>query len=65
MAPKKKSSASAHPSTSKAPPPIATNATGGAEAREDVDATGDMVEAGGTITISLAAEAEAGGTGGE
>ena len=65
MAPKKKSGASAHPSTSKALPLIATNDTGDAEAREDVDAIGDVVRAGSTITTYPVAKAGAGDTVGE
>ena len=58
MAPKKKPGAAAHPSTSKAPPPAAADATLNAEVHEDVGAAGDMVGAGGVITTSPAAEAE-------
>ena len=65
MAPKKKSGASAHPSTSKAPPPAASNAAGDAEAHEDVDAAGDVVGAGGTVTTSPAADTGMGDIGGE
>ena len=62
MAPKKKPGVAAHPSTSKAPPPAATNAVGDAEAHEDVGAAGDAVGAGDVITTSPAAETGAGGT---
>ena len=65
MVPKKKFDALAHPSTSKAPPPAASNAAGGAEAREDADTAGDVVGVGGTTTISLGADARAGDAGGE
>nr|XP_020198596.1 uncharacterized protein LOC109784411 [Aegilops tauschii subsp. strangulata] len=65
MAPKKKSGHAAQPSTSKAPPPAASNVAGGAEAHEGADAAGEMVGAGGAITTSLAADAGVGGTGGE
>nr|XP_020163445.1 guanine nucleotide-binding protein G(s) subunit alpha isoforms XLas-like [Aegilops tauschii subsp. strangulata] len=65
MAPKKRSRASAHPSTSKAPPPAASNAAGDAGAHKDVNAAGDVVGAGGAITTSPAADARAGDIGGE
>ena len=65
MAPKKKSGTSAHPSTSKAPPPAATNATGDAEAHEDVDAAGDVVGVGGTVTTTPATGVGVGDAGGE
>jgi hypothetical protein len=65
MAPKKKPSAIAHPSTSKAPPPAATNAAGDTKVHESVDAAGAVVGAGGTITTSPAVEAGAGDAGEE
>ena len=65
MVPKKTSGVLAQPSTSKAPPPTATNSTRGAEAREDVDAAWDVVGAGGTATASPTADAATGDTGGE
>ena len=65
MAPKKKSDASAHPSTSKATLPAASGATGAAEAREGMDAAGDVVGAGGIVTTSPAADVGAEGIGGE
>lgn len=65
MAPKKKRASSAHPSTSKALPPVASNAAGGVEQREDTDAVGDVVGAGGTATTSPVADVGARGTGGE
>ena len=45
MAPKKKSGILAHPSTSKAPPPAASNAMEDAKASEDMNAAGDVVGA--------------------
>nr|XP_020148408.1 uncharacterized protein LOC109733595 [Aegilops tauschii subsp. strangulata] len=65
MAPKKKSGTSAHPSTSKAPPPVASNAARDAEASEDVNAARDVDGAGGAITTSLAADTGAGDIRGE
>nr|XP_020181472.1 bile salt-activated lipase-like [Aegilops tauschii subsp. strangulata] len=65
MAPKKKSGAPAHPSTSKAPPPAASNAAGDTEAHKDVDAAVDVVGACGAITTPPAADAGARNTGGE
>ena len=51
MVPKKKLAPSGHPSTSKAPLPAASNATGGAETHEGANATGCLAGAGGTATI--------------
>ena len=65
MAPKKKPGPSAHPSTSKASPPVASNAVGSAEAHEDADAAGEVVGAGSTITTSPAVDIGVGGIGGE
>ena len=65
MAPKKKSGTSAHPSTSKAPPPTASNAVGDAEACETVNAAGDVVGVGGAITTSPASDMGVGDIGGE
>nr|XP_045083567.1 uncharacterized protein LOC123493666 [Aegilops tauschii subsp. strangulata] len=66
MAPKnKKFGPSAHPSTSKALPPAASNAMGDAEMSEDVSATGGVVGAGGAITTSPAAGTGTEDVGGE
>nr|XP_020153718.1 protein transport protein sec31-like [Aegilops tauschii subsp. strangulata] len=65
MVPKKKFGPSAHPSTSKAPPPAASNAAGDAEASEDVSAARGMVGVGGAITAPPMADPGAGDVGGE
>ena len=56
MAPKKKFGASAQPSTSKAPPLVASYAMRDAEACEALDSAGDVVGAGDTVTTSLAVD---------
>nr|XP_020152208.1 uncharacterized protein LOC109737488 [Aegilops tauschii subsp. strangulata] len=62
---KKKSGPSAHPSTSRAPLPVASNAAGDAETSEDVSAAGGLAGAGGAITAPPAAHTGAGDVGGE
>nr|XP_020175246.1 bile salt-activated lipase-like [Aegilops tauschii subsp. strangulata] len=66
MAPNmKKSGPSAHPSTSKDPPPVASSASEGAEASKDVDASGGVTGAGDTITAPPAVDTGAGDVRGE
>nr|XP_020150573.1 mucin-1-like [Aegilops tauschii subsp. strangulata] len=66
MAPKKKKSGtSAKPSTSKAPPPAASNATGVAGTSEDVSAAGGVAGVGGAIATPPATDTGAEGVGGE
>nr|XP_020146557.1 mucin-1-like [Aegilops tauschii subsp. strangulata] len=66
MAPKKKKSGPlAQPSTSKAPPPAASDAAEDAEASEDVSAAGGVAGAGGATTTPPAADTGAEGVRGE
>nr|XP_020198595.1 lysine-rich arabinogalactan protein 19-like [Aegilops tauschii subsp. strangulata] len=63
MAPKKKPSVAAQPSSSKAPPRATTDVVGAIGTPRDVDAAGDVVNAGGVVTTSPVAKTGAGGTG--
>nr|XP_020174274.1 uncharacterized protein LOC109759846 [Aegilops tauschii subsp. strangulata] len=66
MAPKKKKfGPSAQPSTSKAPPPAASDAVGDASTSEDVSAAGGMAGAGGAIATPPALNTGAEGVRGE